>query len=122
MILGRSAKGAIRKWLSPFLKWTLAVIAGGGIAGLVQGATVVARGASSARTGGLASPVLATAELGASLVSATLSIVMPALAVVTFAGLCLDRFDRSASRFTCHHNSCGQQLLKYQRPPARPAA
>src|SRR6185295_4959510 len=39
--------------MSPFLKWTLAVIAGGGAAGLVQGATVVARGASTATTGGI---------------------------------------------------------------------
>src|SRR5438552_4638510 len=34
--------------VSPFLKWTLAIIAGGGVAGMVQGTTVVARGASSA--------------------------------------------------------------------------
>src|SRR6266478_8524849 len=33
--------------ISPFLKWTLAVIAGGGSAGLVQGATVIMRGAST---------------------------------------------------------------------------
>src|SRR5207237_6409471 len=32
--------------VSPFLKWTLAIIAGGGAAGTVQGTTVVARGAS----------------------------------------------------------------------------
>src|SRR5438445_1621214 len=50
--------------ISPFLKWTLAVIAGGGAAGLIQGTTVVARGASSTGTGGLANPLLATAELG----------------------------------------------------------
>src|SRR5437773_2883183 len=41
--------------MSPFLKWTLAAIAGGGIAGLVKGITVLTRGASTAGTGGLAS-------------------------------------------------------------------
>src|SRR5579864_4751189 len=50
--------------MSPFLKWTLAVIAGGGAAGLVQSATVVTRGASAVTTGGLANPVVSTFELG----------------------------------------------------------
>src|SRR6187549_3150374 len=48
--------------MSPFLKWTLAVIAGGGAAGLVQGTTVVARGTSTATTGGIGNPIFATIE------------------------------------------------------------
>ncbi len=36
--------------VSPFLRWTLAVIAGGGLAGAVQGTTVLARIASTAAT------------------------------------------------------------------------
>jgi hypothetical protein len=74
--------------MSPFLKWTLAVIAGGGVAGLVQGSTVMARGASSAGTGGLANPLLATAELGGSLVTSFLSLVVPVL-VVALIGVTL---------------------------------
>jgi len=65
--------------MSPFLKWTLAVIAGGGVAGLVQGTTVLTRGASSAGTGGLANPILATAELRGSLITSFLSLVVPVL-------------------------------------------
>ncbi len=65
--------------LSPFLKWTLAAIAGGGVAGLVQGTTVLTRGVSSAGTGGLANPILATAELGGSLITSFLSLVVPVL-------------------------------------------
>jgi len=65
--------------MSPFLKWTLAVIAGGAVAGLVQGTTVLTRGASSAGTGGLANPILATAELGGSLITSFLSLVVPVL-------------------------------------------
>src|SRR5436190_19684327 len=37
--------------VSPLLKWTLAIIAGGGAAGMVQGTTVLARGASGITTG-----------------------------------------------------------------------
>jgi len=73
--------------LSPFLKWTLAVIAGGGIAGLVQGTTVLTRGASSAGTGGLANPILATAELGGSLVTSFLSLVVPVLVALAIGVL-----------------------------------
>jgi hypothetical protein len=65
--------------VSPFLKWTLAVIAGGGAAGLVQASTVLARGASTVTTGGLANPVFATAELGGSIIMSLLSIVAPVL-------------------------------------------
>lgn len=67
--------------MSPFLKWTLAVIAGGGAAGLVQGATVVTRGASGVTTAGIANPIVATAELGGSILLSILSIVVPILAI-----------------------------------------
>lgn len=68
--------------VSPYLQWSLAVIAGGGVAGAVQGMTVLARGASTAATGGLANPVVATAEMGGSLVLGGLSTVAPIAAVI----------------------------------------
>jgi len=81
IIAGTLVTASLVTDMSPFLKWTLAVIAGGGVAGLVQGATVVTRGASSAGTGGLANPILATAELGGSLITSLLSLIAPALVV-----------------------------------------
>src|SRR5215469_198193 len=42
IIAGTIISASIVTDLSPFLKWTLAVIAGGGAAGLVQSATVAA--------------------------------------------------------------------------------
>jgi hypothetical protein len=71
--------------MSPFLKWSLAVIAGGGAAGLVHGTTAVTRGLSTATTGGIANPVLATAELGGSILTSILAVVAPVLAVVLIA-------------------------------------
>jgi len=68
--------------MSPFLKWTLAVIAGGGAAGLVQGATVMARAVSTATTGGLANPVVSTFELGGAVLTSVLAVVAPVLAVL----------------------------------------
>jgi hypothetical protein len=67
--------------VSPFLKWTLAVIAGGGAAGVVQASTVLARGASSLSTGGFGNPVFATAELAGSLVTSILAVLVPFFAI-----------------------------------------
>ncbi len=67
--------------MSPFLKWTLAVIAGGGAAGMVQGATVLARGASTATTGGLSNPLVSTLELLGALVTSIAAVVAPMLVV-----------------------------------------
>ncbi len=66
---------------SPFLKWTLAIIAGGGVAGLVQGTTVLARGLSTAGTGGLGNPLFATIELGGSLVMSIMAVLAPICAI-----------------------------------------
>jgi hypothetical protein len=81
IIAGTIATAAIVTDASPLMKWTLAVIAGGGAAAMVQGTTVVARGASTATTAGLANPVLATAELGGSVITALLAILVPVLLV-----------------------------------------
>jgi hypothetical protein len=87
VIAGALVTASLATDMSPFLRWTLAAIAGGGVAGLVQGATVLTRGACTAGTGGLGNPVLATAELGGSLLTSILSIVMPVLVVFLIAVL-----------------------------------
>src|SRR5438132_1158159 len=48
IIAGTLVTASVVNDVSPLLRWTLAIIAGGGAAGLAQGTTVVARGASSA--------------------------------------------------------------------------
>lgn len=68
--------------MDPYMKWILAVIAGGGVAGLVQGTTVVARAISTGTTGGMANPLVSTAEAGGSFTLAFLAILVPVLAVV----------------------------------------
>ncbi|MFT5623497.1 MAG: hypothetical protein ACI9FZ_001434 [Bacteroidia bacterium] len=61
-------------------KWIAATIAGGGTAGLIQGASVITRVTSTATTGGIGNPVMSTAELGGSILTAGLSLLMPILA------------------------------------------
>ena len=63
-------------------KWAVAMIAGGGTAGVVQGATVITRGTSSATTGGIGNPAISTAELGGSVLTAVLAVLIPLLAGV----------------------------------------
>ena len=68
--------------MAPLLKWALAVIVGGGVAGTVQGFTSITRIASTVTTGGIGNPVVSTAEAGSSIVMSILAIAMPAVAAV----------------------------------------
>ncbi|WPJ97339.1 DUF4126 domain-containing protein [Coraliomargarita algicola] len=63
-------------------KWITAAIMGGGTAGIVQGASVITRGASTATTGGIGNPAVSTAELGGSILTAGLAVMIPILAAV----------------------------------------
>ena len=66
----------------PVVKWTAAVVAGGGSAGVVQAGTVMTRALSGATTGGLGNPLVATVELALALVLAVLAVVVPIVAAV----------------------------------------
>ena len=63
--------------MEPLLKWTLAIIAGGGAAGIVQGLTTITRGVSSLTTGGLGNPVVTATETTASVGISILAIIFP---------------------------------------------
>jgi hypothetical protein len=68
--------------MSPMLKWTLAIIAGGGIAAAIQAITGVTRVTSTATTAGLANPVVSSAELGGSLLLSLIAVFIPVIAAV----------------------------------------
>ena len=78
--------------LSPFLKWGLAVIVGGGVAGTVQGFTAITRIASTATTGGLGNSVVSTAEAGGSLVMSILALAVPVLAAILVLAILIVAF------------------------------
>jgi Domain of unknown function (DUF4126) len=61
----------------PMLKWTLAIIAGGGAAAATQGATTVLRGTSTALTAGLGNHALATGEILGAIGLSLLAILLP---------------------------------------------
>ena len=68
--------------LNPMLQWSAALIAGGGLAGLVQTATVTTRAASMTLTGGIANPLFSTGETALAGVLSVGSIVVPGLVVL----------------------------------------
>jgi Domain of unknown function (DUF4126) len=83
-IAGTVVSAAVITDLPPMVKWTAAVIAGGGIAGITQGVTAMLRAKSTILTGGLGNSVIATAELVGSLLVSALTLAAPlaALALV----------------------------------------
>lgn len=68
--------------LDPFLRWTLALIAGGGTAGVVNGSTALVRGASTVTTAGLGNPIVAVMELAGAVAMSLLAVLAPFLAFV----------------------------------------
>jgi Domain of unknown function (DUF4126) len=74
---------------SPMLKWTLAIIAGGGAAAVTQSATTLLRGKSTVFTGGTGNHVVATGEIAGALGLSLLAVVLPyvAVGVVCIVGL-----------------------------------
>lgn len=85
VVAGSIAMASSVVGMSPFLQWTLAIIAGGGIAGLVQAFTGVTRISSSVSTGGLGNPVVSTAEAGGAVTLSVLAILVPFVAAVLVA-------------------------------------
>jgi hypothetical protein len=68
--------------ISPLLRWSIAVIAGAGAAGITQAASALLRIKSTATTGGLGNPLVATAELGGSLLLSLVALLLPLVALV----------------------------------------
>lgn len=67
IIAGTFITASVMPEMTPFLKWSIAAILGGGSAGIIQGATVITRAASAFTTGGLGNPLVSTGETGGSI-------------------------------------------------------
>lgn len=85
VVAGGVLAASVVSGMEPWLKWTLAVIAGGGLAGAVQLSTTAVRGASTLLTGGLGNFAVASLELAGALGLSLLAIVWPFLAIVVLA-------------------------------------
>lgn len=77
---GVIATAAVTPELPPLLRWTLAIVAGGGAAGMVHAGTALVRLQSSALTLGVGNPVVATGELAGAVILSGLALLAPLLA------------------------------------------
>ncbi len=109
IVAGIVVTASIISDVSPFLRWSLAVIAGGGAAGIVQASTVTLRGASLVSTGGFGNPLISAAELVGSVLASVMAIVVPVLAIVTMIAAVLLmmvttlRFREKSTRIAAEH-------------------
>jgi hypothetical protein len=74
--------------IDEWLRWPLAIIAGGGAAGTLHAGKSLARGFTTLTTAGLLNPVLATSELLASLATAALALMIPVAVIAALLALC----------------------------------
>lgn len=104
VIAGTMVTAAMLGDMSPLLKWSLAIIAGGGVAGVIKAGTAALRGVSSVTTAGIANPIVSTGELAGSLATTGMAMTLPVvtLALVAFLLALSARFimrvTRAASR------------------------
>ncbi len=88
VVAGTVVAAAVMTDMPPLVKWTTAVIAGGGAAGLTQGTTALLRAKSTAATGGLGNSVVATGELGGALGISLLALFAPVIALILVVLFC----------------------------------
>jgi hypothetical protein len=86
VLAGVVATASVATELPPLVKWIVALIGGGGAAGMIQGAWAVLRMKSTVFTGGLANPLLSAGELAGSAFTSMLALLAP---LVTLALLVL---------------------------------
>ena len=105
VIAGTVTTAAVVMDFSPFLKWMMALIGGGGIAGLVQASTVALRAKTSLSTASSGNPFFSTLELAGAIITALLALFIPIVCLVLIAIFCIWIF-RKMIRF----------LLKRKKP------
>lgn len=98
VISGTYLTGAFAADLPTLLQWSLALVAGGGIAGSINGLTGATRLATNTATGGAATPVTSSLEWMSALMLAVLSLTLPLLAIALSVFLLIFVFKKLAKR------------------------
>jgi hypothetical protein len=84
-IAGTVLSAAVMTDMPPMVKWTAALIAGGGVAGLTRGSIGLLRAHSTVLTGGLGNFVISLAELGGATFISFLALAAPLAALALVA-------------------------------------
>lgn len=86
IITGTILAASVAPEMDPLVKWTLALAAGGGTAGLTKGLMNILRATSTAASGGLTNPIFSALELVTAAVLSALAITVPAIAIALVIG------------------------------------
>jgi hypothetical protein len=89
LIAGTVVAAAVITDLPPLIKWSTAIIAGGGVAAITQGVTTLVRAKSTALTAGIGNPVISTVEMIAAAGIALLALLAPLIALALVAAFCV---------------------------------
>lgn len=88
LVAGTVVSAAVMTDVPPMVRWTAAVIAGGGAAGVIHGLGSLLRAKSTVMTAGLGNHVIATGELAGALIVSLLALAAPLAAVALVALFC----------------------------------
>jgi hypothetical protein len=82
MVAGVVASASVMTDVPPYVLWPVAIIAGGGVAGLTKGGAALVRAKAGLATAGIANPVVSTAETVGALGMTALAIAVPLLSLL----------------------------------------
>jgi hypothetical protein len=82
VLAGIVAMASVAFDLSPPLQWSIAIIVGGGSAGIIHGGTASIRGLSSISTAGMGNFFISTGELIMAILTSLLGILLPLIAIL----------------------------------------
>ena len=88
LVAGTVVSAAVITDMPPLIKWSTAIIAGGGVAAVTQGVTTLVRAKSTAFTAGLGNPVVSTVEMFAAIIIALLALIAPLVALALVVAIC----------------------------------
>jgi hypothetical protein len=88
LVAGTVVSAAVITDMPPLIKWSTAIIAGGGVAAVTQGVTTLVRAKSTAFTAGLGNPVVSTVEMLAAIIIALLALLAPLAALALVVAIC----------------------------------
>lgn len=94
ILAGTLVAASVAPEMNSIGQWTLALVAGGGTAGLTKGLMNLVRGTSTAASGGLTNPIVATLELVIAIALSVLAVTLPLVAgviVLSVLGISLQR-------------------------------
>ena len=87
VIAGVVASASVMTDIPPAIMWPVALIGGGGMAGLTKASSAVVRAKSGLTTAGLANPIVSTGETAGALGVAVAAIVIPVICLVVVLAL-----------------------------------